>query len=683
MKKNVVIESLNVVTPSGSVLLMDSRIVVVPSRRYALVGRNGAGKSALLQLISEGKLPGWPPSITTVLVRQETIPGSVALLQSMLDARAAAWDRPGLEAERDALEARLEGADAAAVASLSDRLGEVIDLLETIDGPQAQQHAQGILRGLQFEPEDSGKGESELSSGWQQRLALAQALFVQPDVLLLDEPTNHMDLAAVRWLEAELTRTQATAVIVSHDPDFLTATCSDVLSIEEERLVHTAGGFESYLGRRQQLYRRDEAVMEKARVKEERLASSQKAQISIEDRHVARTLKKVEEAQKAHAVINVKALCGTMKKSGDGSAARAAQQKKAHLQRTLKLDDGERLALDSEQTPTKHNSAVLNASEATARVQARRAFERTLAFEFRAGTPLSGGAPLLRLDEASIGRPGRGAVLREVTLAVEAGARIAILGSNGVGKSTLGGAELLSGDVSRRSHLRVAYLRPKRSGQNHLEQLLPHQLTNSSQCLGAVSLAEHAGQRVGDLSGGERVRLILAAEVLPALPHLIVLDEPTNHLDLDSLDALKAGLSSFRGALLCISHHRDFEAGEAEVPLVRRLRALGFPQYACIRAARMTSGETLEARVEAAQQWLETQGVRPRPPPTSGGPRQAGNVQSGRGGPDPPPRGQLTRQRFAPTAAKTAEPAKPRTPASANPWAALHGDDDVDDEEAR
>ena len=95
-------------------------------------------------------------------------------------------------------------------------------------------------------------------------------------------------------------------MIVSHDPDFLTATCSDVLGIEEERLVHTAGGFESYLGRRQQLYRRDEAVMEKARVKEERLASSQKSQLSIEDRHVARTLKKVEEAQKAHATINVK-----------------------------------------------------------------------------------------------------------------------------------------------------------------------------------------------------------------------------------------------------------------------------------------------------------------------------------------------------------------------------------------
>lgn len=185
--------------PSALVSAPTSATLHLRGVRYALVGRNGAGKSALLQLISEGKLPGWPPSITTVLVRQETIPGSVALLQSMLDARAAAWDRPGLEAERDALESRLEGADAAAVASLSNRLGEVIDLLETIDGPQAQQHAQGILRGLQFEPEDSGKGESELSSGWQQRLALAQALFVQPDVLLLDEPTNHMDLAAVRW----------------------------------------------------------------------------------------------------------------------------------------------------------------------------------------------------------------------------------------------------------------------------------------------------------------------------------------------------------------------------------------------------------------------------------------------------------------------------------------------------
>ena len=80
------------------------------------------------------------------------------------------------------------------------------------------------------------------------------------------------------------------------------ATMVETLRIVREEF----GGFESYLGRRQQLYRRDEAVMEKARVKEERLASSQKAQISIEDRHVARTLKKVEEAQKAHAVINVK-----------------------------------------------------------------------------------------------------------------------------------------------------------------------------------------------------------------------------------------------------------------------------------------------------------------------------------------------------------------------------------------
>eukprot|EP00966_Prymnesium_polylepis_P153616 3547261-Prymnesium_polylepis.1 len=78
--------------------------------------------------------------------------------------------------------------------------------------------------------------------------------------------------------------------------------------------------------------------------------------------------------------------------------------------------------------------------------------------------------------------------------------------------------------------------------------------------LGSVSLGRHAAQPVGALSGGERLRLIMAAEVLPCRPHLIVMDEPTNHFDLESLNALTAGLAAFEGALVFISHHREFVA---------------------------------------------------------------------------------------------------------------------------
>eukprot|EP00966_Prymnesium_polylepis_P269771 6231908-Prymnesium_polylepis.1 len=178
--KHAVVEGLSVNTPSGRTLLDDTRLAVVPNRRYAVVGPNGSGKSTLLHAIASGALPSWPRSLRTMLVRQEVVAGTASLLQSLFDARGAAYDRTDLEAERDSLELQLEESDAA-VERTAERLADIYVRLDTIDGPEAEREALTILRGLQFSPDGMSRPASSLSGGWQQRLALAQALFVQPD----------------------------------------------------------------------------------------------------------------------------------------------------------------------------------------------------------------------------------------------------------------------------------------------------------------------------------------------------------------------------------------------------------------------------------------------------------------------------------------------------------------------
>ena len=185
--------------------------------------------------------PSWPRDLTVALVRQQTVAvGQASVLESLLAARAAAVNRPELEAERDRLEAVLdegsEDPDAAAA-----RLGEVYDLLDALEGPDAEREAKAVLHGLQFA--STGAAASSLSGGWQRRLALAQALFVRADVLLLDEPTNHLDLAAVMWLADYLVAEGSTTVVVSHGSLLSLCVVTDVLAIEQQRLsTRRAGG---------------------------------------------------------------------------------------------------------------------------------------------------------------------------------------------------------------------------------------------------------------------------------------------------------------------------------------------------------------------------------------------------------------------------------------------------------
>ena len=219
------VEGLTLATSDGATLIRNARLAIMPGRRYALVGPNGSGKSTLLQAIADGAVQGWPESLSVALVAQDIDVAPHSLLQNMFDAKAAALRAADLEAERDTLEAELDakgpasdGALGPAAAKAACRLGEIEALLDAITGPEAERDARAILAGLQFP--DASASASALSGGWKQRLALARALFVRPDVLLLDEPSNQLDLIALRWLGDHLTTATAsspTRTTITHD----------------------------------------------------------------------------------------------------------------------------------------------------------------------------------------------------------------------------------------------------------------------------------------------------------------------------------------------------------------------------------------------------------------------------------------------------------------------------------
>ena len=206
--------------------------------KVGLVGRNGVGKSTLFKLVlgelqPDGGDLGLPRGARVASVDQEHPATAVSLLDTILAA----------DVRRDALYAELETAPPEQVADLYARL-------EEIDADRAPARAGEILAGLGFSAADLGRAMSEFSGGWRMRVALAAALFAEPDLLLLDEPTNYLDLEGAMWLEARLRKYPNAAIIISHDRELLNNSVSAILHLADGKLDLYAGGYDDFERRR-------------------------------------------------------------------------------------------------------------------------------------------------------------------------------------------------------------------------------------------------------------------------------------------------------------------------------------------------------------------------------------------------------------------------------------------------
>jgi ATP-binding cassette subfamily F protein 3 len=471
---------------AGRALLDGADLSVDPGRRVGLVGRNGAGKSTLLRAISGGIAPDGGEIRLAARARlghvaQEAPGGPLSLLDTVLEA----------DAERAALLAEMErGPDPA-------RLGEVHERLLAIGADSAPARAATVLAGLGFDAEAQARPVGEFSGGWRMRVALARALFLEPDLLLLDEPTNHLDLEAAMWLEGWLQRFAGAVLLVSHDRFLLDRCVHAIAHLDRGKLALYPGGFSEFT----------------------RIRAERQAQQAAQNERVL--------AQRAHMQAFV-----------DRFRAKAtkARQAQSRLKALERLPPVEAVVEDA---PTR------------------------FAFPEPAALP----PPVLSLRRASAGYDGR-PVLRGLDLRLDQDDRVALLGANGNGKSTLakllaGRLPLMAGEQHRAPRLRVGYfaqhqaeeLDPDGTPLSHMQAALPK--ATETQCraqLARFGLDEdRATTPVSACSGGEKARLLLALCTREA-PQLLILDEPTNHLDIDARDALVRALSDYAGAVLLITH---------------------------------------------------------------------------------------------------------------------------------
>jgi ATP-binding cassette subfamily F protein 3 len=528
--------SINSVSKSfaDQVILQDISFVVSPGERVGLIGPNGSGKTTLLRLIADED----QPDRGSVFIDPHTRVGYL---------------RQGLEYPigctlADALhDPRVEAATAVerlAMASSFDptRLPEyqaALDRLEALGGYPDQSLRDNVLQNLGLDQVPLSMPVANLSGGQKTRLGLAKVLLGAPNLLLLDEPTNHLDLPMLEWLEEWLSGFKGAVLLVSHDRVFLDHAVNRVVYLDPQ--THTIRGYPGNYT----------AYLEQSLVEHERQLDAykqQEAEIRRMKQDIARTMEQSRSVERSTTPRqpNVRRLAKKV--------AKKAKSREKKLDRYLEADD---------------------------RVEKpKQGWQMKVDF----GDLPESGKDVLRLEKVSVGY-GERVLLHEVSLSIRQGERIALIGENGTGKSTLiktiiGSLSPLAGDIRLGANVRVGYfaqeqdvLDPNSTPLLSLQATVPMNDTEARSFL-------HFFLFTGDqpltpnrsLSYGERARLMLALLVAQGC-NFLILDEPINHLDIPSRTQFEKALTNFEGTVLVVVHDRYFIQGFAS-----RLWAVEGPQ---------------------------------------------------------------------------------------------------------
>ena len=393
---------------------------------------------------------------------------------------------------------------------------EVMTIFHGTDEARFVAEMDKTIIGLGFERNDFDRPTTEFSGGWRMRIELAKILLRHPDLILLDEPTNHLDIESIQWLENFLSQSQSAVILVSHDRAFLDHATNRTIEITLGRIYDYNVPYSKFVTLRKERH-------------EQQVRAFQNQQKMIQD-----TEDFIERFRyKATKAVQVQS-------------------------RIKQLERLERLEVDVEDT------SRLNLKFPPA--------------------PRSGDFPII-IEDLTKSFPSRTStnterekvVISDVNMTIRRGEKVAFVGKNGEGKTTL--VRCIMGQIDYFGTLKIGHnVKIGYFAQNQAALLDENMTvfetidyvavgdirTRIRDILGAFMFGgEASDKKVKVLSGGERSRLAMIRLLLEPC-NLLILDEPTNHLDMQSKDVLKAAIKEYNGTVIIVSHDRDFLDGIVE-----------------------------------------------------------------------------------------------------------------------
>lgn len=474
------------------VLLQGADVTLAFGRRYGLVGRNGLGKSTLLNMISSGNLK-IPSHISILHVEQEVIGDETLAIESVLECDTI---RQGLLEQEKEISAAINSGSADP--DLNTKLSEVYAQLQNIEADKAPARASVILAGLGFTTEMQKSATKTFSGGWRMRLALARALFSRPDLLLLDEPTNMLDIKAIIWLENYLQNWPTTLLVVSHDRNFLDTVPTDILHLHSQRIEAYRGNYEQF-----------------DKTKTEKLKNQQREyEAQLQQRqHVQEFIDRFRYNANRAALVQSKI-----------KMLEKMPELKPVLRETevvLRLPETEPLS-----------PPILQLSE----VLFRYTKDKVIFSDVNIGATM----------ESRICIVGDNGAGKTTLLKIIMGLLTPTSGTRHVHRNLKFGyfsqhhVDQLDMNVNS-----VELLQQQYTGKP---------IEEYRRQLGSFGVSgDLALQTVSSLSGGQKSRVAFACMCM-GRPNFLVLDEPTNHLDIETIEALGKAINKFTGGVILVSH---------------------------------------------------------------------------------------------------------------------------------